>query len=422
MIKKSKCHLPVDHPHSVDEVPSREPLTARALPSAPPRTPSAHAPDSMPAIDAPISGTIEQWQSLSADDRTTLTLLDQRIETHTSLDIIREFFSTGRGTCFPGWAREDFLARVARCTAGGLPSMPTDTGEHAETGGSDAGGYGDGAADVLPLEPKHPAAGQSISGPRGSRKSSGKYLPAPTLLMRSATFRGIKGKNHKQKNYTPIAALEGIRLKGKGRMLSALDLIPWLGVVKLVRAKTAGSVVKITLRSLLQTTGRADGTRSRQLLRKQLKRIGKFKFKLDATWGARHTEYRGPLLCDFKMLKGAAGKIHDFECSVSAELLRVFEAGETYLKLPDLIALSHRPLCLWLWGFYSGHRHPFAMFVKTIQGLAGFEGPTFEFRRQLTEGLEFLKTQKLIASWNPDSDTDKITVVHRKRRDESADA
>ena len=235
MNKKGKSHTPVDHSHPVDEVSTREPPTARALPSAPPRTPSAHAPGSMPTIDAPISGTIEQWQSLSANDRKTLALLDQRIQTHTSLDIIREFFSTGRGTCFPGWACEDFLARVARCTAGGLTSTPTDTGEHAEPGGADAGGYGDGVADVLPFEPKHSAADQSISGPRGSRESSVKYLPAPTLLLRSATFRGIKGKNHKQKNYTPIAALEGIRLKGKGRMLSALDLIPGLGVVKLMR-------------------------------------------------------------------------------------------------------------------------------------------------------------------------------------------
>jgi hypothetical protein len=203
-------------------------------------------------------------------------------------------------------------------------------------------------------------------------------------------------------------------------MLSALDLIPWLGAVKLVRAKRTRDVVKITLRSLFKATGRPDGTRSRQLLKKQLKRIAQFKIKLDATWGATRTVYAGPLLCDFKMLKGKSGKKNEFQCSVSAELLRVFEAGETYLKLQALKALSQRPLCLWLWGFYVGHARPFAMFAKTLQGLAGFEGPTFEFRRQLKEGLEFLKTQKLIASWKLDKSTDKITVVHMPRGDESA--
>jgi hypothetical protein len=61
------------------------------------------------------------------------------------------------------------------------------------------------------------------------------------------------------------------------------------------------------------------------------------------------------------------------------------------------------------------------MFVETLQGLAGFDGPTCEFRRQLTEGLEFLKTQKLIASWDLDRNTDKMAVIHRPRGNEPAD-
>jgi hypothetical protein len=410
-----------DHPPHAEEVPSGEPPTTRAQSSAPPRSPRARAPGSTPAIDAPVIGTVEQWQSLSASDRKTLTLLDQRVHTHTSLEKIREYFSTGAGTRFPAWVRGDFLARVARCTVGELPSTATETGEGVRTGGADADPNGDGITDVPPSETKPTPARKSNSRPRRSRSASEVYLPAPTLILRSAIFRGVKGKNRRQKKYTPIAALEGIDLLGKGRMVSALDLIPWLGAVKLVRAKKTTAVVKVTLRSLLKATGRADGTRSRQLLRKQLKRIGKFKFKLDATWGATYAVYAGPLLCNFKMLKAKSGKKNDFECSVSAELLRVFEAGETYLKLRDLKGLSQRPLCLWLWGFYWGHERPFAMFVRTIRGLAGFDGPTFEFRRQLSEGLEFLKTQKLIASWYLDKNTDKITVLHRERGDESAD-
>jgi hypothetical protein len=39
-------------------------------------------------------------------------------------------------------------------------------------------------------------------------KIIGSTNTAPTLIMRSATYRGIKGKNRKQKKYTPIAALE----------------------------------------------------------------------------------------------------------------------------------------------------------------------------------------------------------------------
>jgi hypothetical protein len=359
----------------------------------------------------PVIGTIEQWASLPIFDRETVALLDKRVQSNTSLDNIRNYFSTGCGANFPTWVRESFLGRVPNSSECALQlfaateppkiAKPADADEHPKD-------IDDPFSSERRINPR------ATSRSRRSHTRSSASLPAPTLILRSAVFRGVKGKNKKLKQYTRISALKGINLEGKGRMPSALDLITWLGAVKLARAKKTTGVVKIYLRSLLEATDRPDGTRSRQLLKKSIKRIAKFKIRLNATWGGKHTEYAGPLLCHFAMSGAKSGKKNACEFSLSAELLAIFDAGETYLKLNEFEALRQRPLCIWLWAFYSGHDKPYTMLVTTIKAHAGFKGPTYEFRRLLSEGLDFLKAQNLIESWLPDKTNDKVTVIHKR--------
>jgi len=339
----------------------------------------------------PVIGTLPQWRSLSATDRRTLVLLDDRMRRAVSVEQIREFFVTGRGREFPPWVRENFLQRRTDGVAAELT-----------------------VSDDPPEDPP-PQRAPKLRRPRRLPKSkTGAVgsLAAPTLLLRSATFQGAKTRSEDYRTYTPIAALKGIQLHGKGNRLSTLDLVNWLGAVKLARAGNGATRVRVKFRALLEAIGRSDGARSRVLLQKSLERIAGFTIRFDAMWGERRTVYAGPLLSDFR-LPGARSSNYDCELTVPAGVWTLFEAGETYLNVADLRLLRQRPLCLWLWGFYKGHGKAFDMFVETVQRLAGFEGPTFEFRRLLREGLKSLEKQSFIHSWSLDEETDKVTIVRK---------
>jgi hypothetical protein len=345
-----------------------------------------------PSLSAPVIGTLHQWRDLPPNDRHTVMLLNDRMRQETSVNQIHEFFRTGRGREFPSWVREDFLNRES-------PGVVLEQ----------AGNAANASPEAPPAqEPPAPAR-----RPRRRKSPSAASLSALTLLVRSATFRGAKTYNKIHRKWTRIAALTGIRVFGKGRLLSTLDLIVWMGAVQLARAKEANPRVRLTFTALLKATGRPDGAKSRVLLGKSLEPIGQFKIRLNTTWGGRPTKYEGPLLSGVHLSPAKAGKRSDFQWSVSAALLTLFEAGETYLKVSDLRLLRQRPLCLWLWAFYRSHGKAHAMFVETVQGLSGFDGPTYEFRRLLKEGLEFLKQQKLIRFWNVDEKSDKVTVVRQ---------
>src|SRR5258708_15110002 len=163
-----------------------------------------------PSLSALAIGTLHQWRDLSPNDRHTVMLLNDRMRQGTSVDQIHEFFRTGRGREFPSWVREDFLNR-------GSPGVVL----------KQAGNAANAPPEAPPAqEPPAPAR-----RPRRRKSPSAASLSAPTLLVRSATFRGAKTYNEIHRKWTRIAAVTGIRVFGKGRPLSTLDLIVWMGAV-----------------------------------------------------------------------------------------------------------------------------------------------------------------------------------------------
>ena len=148
-------------PPHVEEVPRGEPPSARAQPPAASTLAGIDARPSMRYASARSSNGNPYRQATVRP----LTYLDQRVRTHASLDKIHEFFFGGPGTRFPAWVLQYFLGRIARCTAGDLPSTSTATGDSVKMGGPDAVPKSDRVTETPPAETTPTPARQSITRP-----------------------------------------------------------------------------------------------------------------------------------------------------------------------------------------------------------------------------------------------------------------
>jgi hypothetical protein len=66
--------------------------------------------------EVPVMGTVDEWAGLSATDKDTIQVLNERIRNKVSLANIRSFLTEGKGKALPEWARKSLLTNLQTVT------------------------------------------------------------------------------------------------------------------------------------------------------------------------------------------------------------------------------------------------------------------------------------------------------------------
>ena len=121
--------------------------------------------------------------------------------------------------------------------------------------------------------------------------------------------------------------------------------------------------------------------------------------------------FTGSLL--YKCLKDEA--TGDYQLSLDKDTLKLYgDNNWTGIEWEQRQALMRKPLALWLHGYFASHAAPFPIKVETLRKLCGSEAKVlYNFRQQLREALDTVKTCGAIVSWNIDPKTDLVTVDRR---------
>lgn len=226
----------------------------------------------------------------------------------------------------------------------------------------------------------------------------------PNAVLRGAIF-AVSQERHYMKEWTPIAAVDGIEIRAKGERLNQHDLDLWEELLHLQRKAALGARVEFTAHGMLKALGRPVGGSAHARLDNDLGRL--LTSATEIRWTATRQSFAGGLVSSYFKDEDSDRYVVTF----NADTMQLYSQGHTWIDPKERKALGRNLIAKWLHGFYSTHAKPFAYSVETLWKLSGSTSIRKDFRRYLRAALVELEKLGAIDSWKLDADD----LVHVKR-------
>ena len=225
---------------------------------------------------------------------------------------------------------------------------------------------------------------------------------APNSFIRSALFAAIQSKDRQFLKEAVLASQDGITIKFTGEQLNQADLDVWETIVHLARDQPLGTIASFTAHSLLKALGMATGLSQHKQLHSTLVRLTAC--AVEVTHEGK--TYFGPLI-----KSGAKDEVtRHYGVELNKGIVRLFGENQwTALDWQQRQELRGRPLAQSLHAFYSSHRKPYGVKLKTLQDYTGSRNKqAASFKRQVRAALEDLVRVGFLASWTIDDDLVRV--------------
>lgn len=230
----------------------------------------------------------------------------------------------------------------------------------------------------------------------------------PNALLRGALF-SISNVREVVKKRTLLASVKGIEVRFKGERLNQTDLDTWETIIHLARAQKLGSKVQFSAHSMLTMLGRHHGREQHEQLKEDISRLTGAVVEITIKETAQ--AFGGALVQSY--YRDEVEQAYVIE--VSPQLLKLYQAGNTYIDWSERQQLGNANLAKWLHGFYSSHAVQLPYKVATIRDLCGAKATQRlgDFRKLLRTALDLLVTRETsITGWNID-ENDCVVVTRR---------
>ncbi|MGY6215724.1 plasmid replication initiator TrfA [Methylolobus aquaticus] len=207
---------------------------------------------------------------------------------------------------------------------------------------------------------------------------------APNVLLRSALFAGVQGRQRQVfKKRTLLASTQDIELKLQGVQLDQSDLDVWLQILHLARHQLPGYPVTFKAHSLLKAMGRGISKPHYAWLADSLARLSGA--LVEVTFKGRHT-FGDHLLRYYR-----DEDTQTYVVELTLEMCRLFASGYTYLEWEQRQQLRRKPLALWLHGYLCSHATPYPVKVTTLHRLSGSSAQNLrDFKLRVRSALQDL--------------------------------
>ena len=186
----------------------------------------------------------------------------------------------------------------------------------------------------------------------------------PNALLRGALF-SISNVREVVKKRTLLASVKGIEVRFKGERLNQTDLDTWETIIHLARAQKLGSKVQFSAHSMLTMLGRHHGREQHEQLKEDISRLTGAVVEITIKETAQ--AFGGALVQSY--YRDEVEQVYVIE--VSPQLLKLYQAGNTYIDWSERQQLGNANLAKWLHGFYSSHAVQLPYKVATIRDLCG---------------------------------------------------
>lgn len=225
----------------------------------------------------------------------------------------------------------------------------------------------------------------------------------PNAILRSALFGVIRRGRRKFIERKKIAALGEINILYTGPRLDQGDLDVWEQLLHFAQQQNS-HIIEFTSYSLLKNTNRSTGSKDKKWLNNTISRLTSTSVEIQ---DGQHC-FSKRLVKEYYRNKETLKWVVVFEKEVSG-LFR--KNNWTKTDWEERKKLRNQPLCLWLHGFYSSHRHPFPIKTSTILILCGSEQQTLRsFRSSLKKALERLGS---VTGWECKIENDLVQVAKK---------
>lgn len=230
----------------------------------------------------------------------------------------------------------------------------------------------------------------------------------PNALLRGALF-SISNVREVVKKRTLLASVKGIEVRFKGERLNQTDLDTWETIIHLARTQKLGSKVQFSAHSMLTVLGRHHGREQHEQLKEDISRLTGAVVEITIKETAQ--AFGGALVQSY--YRDEVEQVYVIE--VSPQLLKLYQAGNTYIDWSERQQLGNANLAKWLHGFYSSHAVQLPYKVATIRDLCGAKATQRlgDFRKLLRTALDLLVTRDTsITGWSID-ENDCVVVTRR---------
>ena len=230
----------------------------------------------------------------------------------------------------------------------------------------------------------------------------------PNVLLRGALF-SISNVREVVKKRTLLASVKGIEVRFKGERLNQTDLDTWETIIHLARSQNLGSKVQFSAHSMLTMLGRHHGREQHEQLKEDISRLTGAVVEITIKETAQ--AFGGALVQSY--YRDEVEQAYVIE--VSPQLLKLYQAGNTYIDWSERQQLGNANLAKWLHGFYSSHAVQLPYKVSTIRDLCGAKATQRlgDFRKLLRTSLDLLVTRETsVTGWSID-ENDCVVVTRR---------
>jgi hypothetical protein len=184
----------------------------------------------------------------------------------------------------------------------------------------------------------------------------------PNSVLRGALFAAIQGKDRQYLERELLITQGGIQIRFTGKQLNQSDLDVWEQALHLARMHPLGTHCEFTAHGFLKALGRSTGKAQYEDLKKNFARLGGCFVEITHN----HLTYGGSLLELYR--DEGTGRYH---LEVNPKIVALYDAGWTATDWQQRQQLRHKPLALWLHGFYASHADPYPMKVEKLMQLSG---------------------------------------------------
>lgn len=230
----------------------------------------------------------------------------------------------------------------------------------------------------------------------------------PNALLRGALF-SISNVRDVVRKRTLLASVKGIEIRFKGERLNQTDLDTWETIIHLARAQNLGSKIQFSAHSMLTMLGRHHGREQHEQLKEDISRLTGA--VVEITIKDEGQAFGGTMVQSY--YRDEVEQVYVIE--VSPQLLKLYQAGNTYIDWGERQQLGNANLAKWLHGFYSSHAVQLPYKVATIRDLCGAKANQRlgDFRKLLRTALDLLVTKGTsITGWAID-ENDCVIVTRR---------
>ena len=230
----------------------------------------------------------------------------------------------------------------------------------------------------------------------------------PNALLRGALF-SISNVREVVKKRTLLASVKGIEVRFKGERLNQTDLDTWETIIHLARRQNLGTKVRFSAHSMLTMLGRHHGREQHEQLKEDISRLTGA--VVEITFNEMAQAFGGTMVQSY--YRDEVEQVYVIE--ISPQLLKLYQAGNTYIDWSERQQLGNANLAKWLHGFYSSHAIQLPYKVATIRDLCGAKATQRlgDFRKLLRTALDLLVTKETsITGWSIDKN-DCVVVTRR---------